>query len=105
MLKSIAHRKTSQALECRMRTGLLSVVAISLFAQPASAQTDLSGQTAAAIQMCVAGGSTQQFCECYVNTWIGLLSQVDIQLIWGQNPSSRAHFQQMESVAKQRCGG
>jgi hypothetical protein len=80
-----------------MRTVLLSVVAASLIAQQASAQPDLSTQTAAAIQMCVAGGSTQQFCDCYVNTWIGS--------IWGQNPSPRAHFQQMESVAKQRCGG
>jgi hypothetical protein len=72
----------------------------------AHAQMSLRQMVELAKADCVNKGGSPQFCSCYVNRWIGLLTPEDqLSIFSPTNPSPTAHSMQMEQVARGQCGG
>lgn len=78
-----------------------------LRAQPYTGQDIINAGKAACIRAHLGQPGipdVQAFCNCKVNTWLGLWNEND-RVTWSRTGVATEHMQQMELVAENKCRG
>ena len=89
---------------------MLTVCSMCLFGSVAHAEGDLQHWKDVAIAECIAGRvgrppASPEFCACWVNQWVELWNDNDIEVFSRGIGATTPHMHDTENAAANQCGG